>query len=73
MYPTLARPGNYTTEDGIYWSYWSPDHGFSPYEQLPKTCAAGKTSWTIDYQGNIYDCPLKKNRITQTDEPFTFQ
>lgn len=61
--PTLERPGNYTKEDGIYWGLWTHGLDFNECHTLPMGCAAGKTSWTIDYQGVIYDCPLKKNRI----------
>lgn len=67
--PTLVRPGNYTQEDGIYWSQWEPDK-FWPYNADIPTCAAGITSWIITYDGTIYDCPLKVNRTNEV--PFTF-
>lgn len=62
--PTLVRPGNYTKADGLLWTNW-----------LPKTplllpfnmgCSAGVSSFTITYDGTVYDCPLKKNNSTHS-------
>lgn len=69
--PTIERPGNYTQEDGIYWFQWEPDKMWPFPNQISMGCAAGVTSWTIDYQGNIWDCPLKKNKTQNV--PFTFE
>lgn len=66
--PTLVRPGNYTKEDGERWVQWLPDRP----DTVPPCdgCAAGVSSFTIDYQGNMYDCQLKKNRIDSTQLDF---
>lgn len=62
--PTLVRPGNYTKEDGQRWAYWVPK---SPETLQPSSgCTAGISSFTIDYNGTIYDCPLKINNSTHT-------
>lgn len=55
--PTLVRPGNYTKEDGIKWADWVPKLTIPEHLQ----CSAGNSSFTIDYEGTIYDCPLKRN------------
>ena len=61
--PTLVRPGNYTQLDGQRWSAWWPSNP----KVLPNIrCAAGVSSFTITYDGTIYDCPLKKNNPTHT-------
>lgn len=67
--PTLARPGDYTQEDGIYWAQWMIAH--INFDVDAGLCAAGNTSWTITYDGTIWNCPLKKNK--ESDMPFTFQ
>ena len=54
--PTLARPGNYTKEDGIQWARWH----VPILSEDPVECAAGNTSFTMTAFGECADCQLIK-------------
>jgi len=62
--PTIEVPGNYIKQDGINLCKWDiPFDTSKVYE-----CAAGITSKTIDYQGNIYDCHMLCNKATSIQD-----
>lgn len=57
--PNMEVPGNYTKQNGIDLCQWNiPFDTSQIYE-----CAAGITSKTIDYQGNLYDCHMLCNKV----------
>ena len=65
LQPTIAHGFTYTKEDGEAYAKWR-----LPFRRYNVTCSAGINSYTIDYLGNLYDCPLLKNRLDIDDQKF---
>lgn len=63
---TLEVPGCYTQKHGIALCRWKHLCQFLTQE-YDETCLTSSNSKTIDYQGNIYDCHLLRNRYVNLD------
>ena len=55
--PTVEHGISYTKEDGAAYARWN-----MPIKMYGQVCSAGIESQTIDYNGNLYDCPILKNK-----------